>query len=57
MKILKEKEYKNLLIKSKQRLTYRVKLDKINTLIEEYDHGKNIFTVMRDMKNIMKNYE
>lgn len=54
MKILKEKEYNELLMKSKERLPLRSKLDKINILIEQYEHGKNIYTVMRDIKNIIK---
>lgn len=57
MKILKEKEYKDLLMKSKQRLLYRAKLDKISLLLDQHVHGKNIFTVMRDIKNVMRDYK
>lgn len=51
MKILRKKEYNDLLTKSKEKLLFKAKLDKINILIEQYDHGKNIYTVMRDIKN------
>lgn len=54
MKFLKEEEYNNLLKKSKYFLPLKAKLDKINILIEQYNHGKNIYTVMRDIKNLMK---
>ena len=54
MKILKKKEYNDLLTKSKEKLLFKAKLDKLNILIEQYDHGKNIFTVMRDIKDLMK---
>lgn len=54
MKFLKEKEYTELLAKSKERLPLKAKIDKINILIEEYEHGKNIYTVMRDIKNTIK---
>lgn len=54
MKILKKREYNDLLAKSKERLPLKAKLDKLNILIEQYDHGKNIFTVMRDIKDLMK---
>lgn len=54
MKFLKKEEYENLLKKNKQRLLLKAKMDKINILIEEYDHGKNIYTVMRDIKNLVK---
>ena len=57
MKILKEKEYKDLLMKSKQRLLYRAKLDKISLLLDQHVHGKNIFTVIRDIKNVMRDYK
>lgn len=54
MKILKKEEYNNLLKRNKQILLLKAKIDKINILIEEYEHGKNIYTVMRDIKNIIK---
>lgn len=54
MKILKKEEYNNLLKRNKQILLLKAKLDKINILIEEYEHGRNIYTVMRDIKNIIK---
>jgi len=54
MKFLKEKEYTELLMKSKERLPLRAKLDKINILIEEYEHGKNIYTIMRDIKDTIR---
>ena len=54
MKILKEQEYNDLLIKSRRFLPLKAKLDKINILIEEYNHGKNIYTVMRDIKETVK---
>lgn len=54
MKILKEQEYNDLLIKSKRFLPLKAKLDKINILIEEYNHGENIYTVMRDIKNTIR---
>lgn len=54
MKILKEKQYNELLMKSKEGLPLRAKIDKINILIEEYEHGKNIYTTIRDIKNITK---
>lgn len=54
MKFLKEKEYTELLMKSKERLPLRAKLDKINILIEQYEHGKNIYSVIRDIKNTIR---
>ncbi len=54
MKILKEQEYNDLLIKSRRFLPLKAKLDKINILIEEYNHGKNIYTVMRDIKDTIR---
>ncbi len=51
MKILSKEKYNELLLKSRERLLLRAKLNKIFNLIEEYDHGKNIYTVMRDIKN------
>lgn len=54
MKILKEQEYNDLLIKSRRFLPLKAKLDKINILIEQYEHGKNIYTVMRDIKETVK---
>ena len=54
MKILKEEEYNELLKKNRQRLLLKAKMDKLNILIEQYEHGKNIYTVMRDIKNIMR---
>lgn len=57
MKILKEQEYNDLLIKSRRFLPLKAKLDKINILIEKYNHGENIYTVMRDIKNIIKERE
>lgn len=54
MKFLKKDEYNNLLMNSKQRLLLKAKIDKIDILIEEYNHGKNIYTVMRDIKNIIR---
>ena len=54
MKFLRKKEYNELLIKSKQFLPLKAKLDKINILIEQLNDGKNIYTVMRDIKNIMR---
>lgn len=54
MKILKKEEYNNLLKKNKQILLLKAKLDKINILIEQYEDGKNIYTVMRDIKNTIK---
>lgn len=56
MRILKEKDYNELLMKNKKRLLLKAKLDKINILVEQYDNGKNIYTVMRDIKNLIKNY-
>ena len=55
MKFLREKDYNELLMKSKEILPLRAKLDKINILVEQYNHGKNIYTVMRDIKNITRN--
>lgn len=54
MKFLKKEEYNNLLKRSNRYLPLKAKIDKINILIEEYEHGKNIYTVMRDIKNIIK---
>lgn len=54
MKILKEQEYNDLLIKSRRFLPLKAKLDKINILIEEYNHGENIYTVMRDIKDTIR---
>ena len=54
MKILKKEEYNNLLKRNKQILLLKAKIDKINILIEEYEHGKNIYTVMRDIKETVK---
>lgn len=54
MKVLKEEEYNNLLIKSRRFLSLKAKLDKINILIEQYNHGKNIYTVMRDIKETIR---
>ena len=54
MKFLKKKDYDNLLMNSKQRLLFKARLDKINILIEQYEHGKNIYTVMRDIKETVK---
>lgn len=54
MKFLKKEEYNNLLKRSKRYLPLKAKIDKINILIEEYEHGKNIYTVMRDIKNTIK---
>ena len=54
MKILKKEEYNNLLMRNKQILLLKAKIDKINILIEQYEHGKNIYTVMRDIKNTIK---
>lgn len=54
MKILKNEEYNDLLIKSKKYLSVKAKMDKLNILVEQYNHGKNIYTVMRDVKNTIK---
>jgi hypothetical protein len=54
MKILNTNNYEDLLKKSQQRLVLKAKIDKINILIEQYDHGKNIYTVMRDIKNTIR---
>lgn len=54
MKFLKKEEYNNLLKRSNRYLPLKAKIDKINILIEEYEHGKNIYTVMRDIKNTIK---
>ena len=54
MKVLKKEEYNNLLKRSKRYLPLKAKIDKINILIEEYEHGKNIYTVMRDIKETVK---
>lgn len=54
MKILKKEEYNNLLKRNKQILLLKAKIDKINILIEQYEHGKNIYTVMRDIKETVK---
>ena len=54
MKILKKEEYNNLLMRNKQILLLKAKIDKINILIEQYEHGKNIYTVMRDIKETVK---
>lgn len=54
MRILKEKYYNELLMKNKQRLLLKAKLDKINILIEQYEQGKNIYTVMRDIKDTIR---
>lgn len=54
MKILNTNSYEDLLKKSQQRLVLKAKIDKINILIEQYEHGKNIYTVMRDIKNTIK---
>lgn len=51
MKILKKEEYNNLLKKNKQILLLKAKIDKINILIEQYEHGRNIYSVIRDIKN------
>ena len=54
MKILTNKEYNDLLKNGKRFLPLKAKLDKIYLLLDEYDHGKNIYTVIRDIKNIIK---
>lgn len=54
MKILKKEEYNNLLKRNKQILLLKAKLDKINILIEEYEHGRNIYSVIRDIKNTIR---
>lgn len=54
MKILKKEEYNNLLKRNKQILLLKAKIDKINILIEQYEHGRNIYSVIRDIKNIIK---
>lgn len=54
MKILGKEEYNNLLKRNKQILLLKAKIDKINILIEQYEHGKNIYTVMRDISNLIK---
>ena len=54
MKILKKDKYEDLLKKSRQRLVLKAKIDKINILIEQYEHGKNIYTVIRDIKNTIR---
>lgn len=54
MKFLKKQEYNNLLVNSQRYLPLKAKLDKINILIDEYNHGKNIYTVMRDIKNVIR---
>lgn len=54
MKVLKEKEYNELLKRNSQRLLLKTKMDKLNILVEQYEHGRNIYTVMRDIKNIIK---
>lgn len=54
MKILKEKDYNELLMRNKQRLLLKAKLDKINILVEQYKNGKNIYTIMRDISNLTK---
>ena len=54
MKILKKEEYNNLLMNSKQRLLLKAKIDKIDILIEQYEHGRNIYSVIRDIKNLVK---
>lgn len=54
MKVLKEEEYKDLLINSQRYLPLKAKLDKINILIEEYEHGRNIYSVIRDIKNTIR---
>lgn len=54
MKILKKKEYNNLQAKNKQLLLLKAKIDKVNLLVEQYEHGKNVFSVMREIKNIIR---
>lgn len=54
MKILKNNKYNELLNKNKKYLPLKAKLDKIYILTEQYDHGKNIYTVMRDIKNTIR---
>ena len=54
MKILKKQEYNDLLIKSRRFLPLKAKLDKINILIEEYNHGENIYTIMRNIKDTIR---
>ena len=54
MKILREKDYNDLLMKSRERLPLKAKMDKLNILVEQYKHGKNIYTVMRDISNLIK---
>lgn len=57
MKILSKEEYNEFLTRNKERLRFKAKIDKINNLVGQYEHGKNIFTVMRDIKNVLKDYE
>lgn len=57
MRFLKENEYNDLLINSQRYLPLKAKIDRINILIDQYNHGKNIYTVMRDIKNIMRSGE
>lgn len=54
MKILRKEEYNNIQMRNKQILTLRAKLDKINILIEQYEHGRNIYSVIRDIKETIK---
>lgn len=54
MKILKKEEYNNLLKRNKQILLLKAKIDKISILIEQYEHGRNIYSVIRDIKNLVK---
>lgn len=58
MKILSNKQYNSLLENKSIALANRAKLDKIHNLVMEYRHDNaNIFTTMRKIINIIKDWE
>lgn len=58
MKILSNEQYNSLLEYKTIALTNKAKLDKIHNLVMSYRHDNaNIFTIMRNIINIIKDWE